>query len=93
MSRNLKRAKQPWWYMTKTEAQAFWMGALGRTGSCRLGRGGDGRQRSAREGHRRRVDANGCGIPNERSCQTSSVGSFGGRLLLTGDVVEFRFNV
>lgn len=28
MSRNLKRAKQPWWYMTKTEAQAFWMGGL-----------------------------------------------------------------
>ena len=26
MGRNVKRVKQPWWYVTKTEAQAFWMG-------------------------------------------------------------------
>jgi hypothetical protein len=25
-TRNVKRVKQPWWYVTKTEAQAFWLG-------------------------------------------------------------------
>jgi hypothetical protein len=93
-SRNVKGVKQPWWYVTKTEAQAFWLGgcqaALALFGWVVVG---DGRQRTVRKGLCRLVDATGCGDPNNRSGQTSSVGSFGGRLSLRGDVVEFRFNV
>jgi len=60
-------------------------GRLCRTGSCRLGRGGDGRPQSERSRHGRRVDATGCAAIDARASGLSFLATLraGLRMALT----------